>query len=55
MKDIQIGSLIKKVDELVIDISRIKGFFKTYSEKEINAQYLSKSIQTDDLLNGRSC
>ncbi|WP_291120190.1 transposase [Empedobacter sp. UBA7248] len=51
MKDIHIGSLIKKrVDELGIDISRIKSFFKTYSEKEINAQYLSKSIQTDDLL-----
>jgi len=39
MKDIHMGYLIKKkVDELGIDISRIKGFFKTYSEKDINTQ-----------------
>lgn len=51
MKDIHIGSLIKKrVRELEIDISRIIAFFKNYTEIEIENQYKSQSILTDDLL-----
>lgn len=51
MKNIHIGTLIKKrVNELDIDIKRIISFFKIYSEKEIQEQYESAVIQTDDLL-----